>query len=141
MALPAPASLTSHQPPALLLAELLEAAADGSQALSQLQGAPTDLLTWCEAGAQTVAVLLGYGQSQAAGAGGEAGLAKGMLVGLKGAEILIPGAAAHRCRVARILDLPPFAVYAAEFLDHDGRLIGRSEIKTMGMSDSPGGNP
>jgi hypothetical protein len=68
MDLPAPATLTSHQPPALLVARLLEGNAEstaGRAALLNPHG--LDLLQMLEGGAQSVAVIVGHARRAAGG--------------------------------------------------------------------------
>lgn len=128
MRFPPPSELTSHQPPALLVDALLEAAADGSTARSRLLNvAGLDLLQLIEGCAQTVAVLMGATLRAQGGAA-----AKGMLVGVKDARLDadIPADALVEVEVARQYQLPPFSIYLAT-VTSDRAVVATIELKTM----------
>ncbi len=130
MGFPPPAELTSHQPPALLVAELLDATADGSSGRARLMNSSgLDLLQVIEGCAQTVAVLMGACHRAT---GNSAGPAKGMLVGVKDAVLLadIPAGAPIEVLVTRAYELPPFSLYTA-LVSNAGTRIASLELKTM----------
>jgi hypothetical protein len=127
--MPAPAELTSHQTPALLVEALVEAHPDRGR--TRLRAAPLDLLQLVEGCAQSVAVLMG---AQARAGGG--GRARGMLVGLKDAEVLAqaePGEVLY-ATVERLHELPPFAIWRAEVASAGGTPLARVEVKTMALA-------
>ncbi len=127
--MPHPRELTSHQPPALLVEELIAAESSGRAGRTRLRAAPLDLLQLIEGCAQSVAVLMGW-YGRGAGAGG---VARGMLVGVNDAELIGRTGAGERLQVSltRTYELPPFTIWHAEVTAGDGRPVMRSEIKTM----------
>ena len=129
--MPHPRELTSHQAPALLVEELLEAAASGLAGRTRLRAAPLDLLQLTEGCAQSVAVLMGW-HGRSAGAGG---LARGMLVGVKDAALHGRTQAGETLEVSLTCahQLPPFAIWQAEVTAGDGRPVMRVEVKTMAL--------
>lgn len=138
---PEPFELTAHQPPALVVATLESASEDGSQALTTLCPELTDLYQLCEACAQSVAVLMGHHARQQAQSSSMA-RAEGMLVGLKGAVLVRQPAAHETLQVSlnRLLEMPPFAVYAARISDGEGRTVMEAEIKTMTTNEAATGD-
>jgi predicted hotdog family 3-hydroxylacyl-ACP dehydratase len=125
--MPPPATLTAHQPPALVVDGLL--AADGFTARARLRAGPADLLRLTEGCAQTVAVLMGW-----AGRSAGAGPARGMLVGVREAVLEgDPGPGPFTVAVERLHELAPFSVFAARVERPDGSVAARVELKTMGL--------
>jgi hypothetical protein len=134
---PAPHELTAHQPPALLVAELLAVMGSedgGSTRLTNTHG--LDLLQLIEGCAQSLAVILGQGLRAS---GGPA--ASGMLVGVKQAILIQPVLAGIELRVEAKLEhrLPPFRLYAVQVVSGDGVVHMTAELKTMStdVGDSP----
>lgn len=125
---PQPSQLTSHQAPALLVDELLEAATDGSSARSRLINRDgLDLLQIIEGGAQTIAVLMGATMRARGG-----GPAHGMLVGVKNARLAQDIGAGRLVEVHLSLSysLPPFSLFDAR-ITVDGNEVAHFELKTM----------
>ena len=125
---PPPHELTSHQPPALLVAELLAADADGGAGRARLLNpAGLDLLQLVEGGAQTLAVLMGHVQHAGGG-----GAASGMLVGMKDVRLTRVALPGETVEVAATLvhRLGPFRLYAVRATAGGEELLS-AELKTV----------
>ena len=133
--LPPPRELTSHQPPALLVGELLAVAADSTAGRARLLNpAGLDLLQLVEGCAQTLAVLMGHGLRAGGG-----GAASGMLVGMKDVRLTRPAAAGETVEVAATLvhRLGPFRLYAVRATAGDDELLS-AELKTVSTGGETG---
>lgn len=132
---PPPAQLTSHQAPALLVSELLEAAVDGSAARARLINSNgLDLLQIIEGSAQTIAVLMGATQRA------DGGLpAQGLLVGVTNARLDHDIRAGHlvEAHVHLSYSLPPFCLFGAR-ITVDGAEVAHFELKTMSQLTGTG---
>jgi hypothetical protein len=131
-AFPPPAELTSHQPPALLVAELLAVGADGNSAQARLlNDHGLDLLQVIEGSAQTIAILMGVSLRAHGG-----GPAEGMLVGVKNASLAEDLSPAQRVEthISHSYTLSPFSLFAVR-VTADGRTVAEFELKTMALKD------
>ena len=131
-----PQQLTSHQPPALLVARLLETRADGSFACTELLPGAYDLLQCCEAAAQSVAVLMGHCGRQQQGAQAEP--AQGMLISLKNARLhqAIPDTTNCRMTIERVASMPPLAMYQATYRDAEQASLMEVTLQIMSTTRS-----
>ena len=132
---PAPHLLTSHQPPALLVAEVLAVGAGGTAGRARLLNHDgLDLLQLAEGCAQTVACLMGHAQRVAGGAA-----ASGMLVGLKDVALQRLAEPGETIEVAAELshELGPFRLYTARVTAADGTTLLTAELKTMATGSAP----
>jgi len=135
MGFPAPATLTSHQPPALLVAELIRAEANGAAGQTTLLNPDgLDLLQMLEGGAQSVAVILGQALRDLDGPA-----ASGMLVGSKDVVLHRPARPGECVQVSATLahTLEPFRLYEITVTSGDGDLLLTAELKTMSTNVQP----
>jgi hypothetical protein len=131
---PAPQELTSHQPPALLVADVLSVAVGGVGGRARLLNPDgLDLLQLTEGAAQTLAVLMGQAQRNAGG-----GAASGMLVGVKDVRMTRPAVPGETVEVTASLshELSPFRLYLVRATTASGEELLSAEVKTMAM-ESP----
>lgn len=132
---PPPHELTSHQAPALLVAELLAAETDGSGGRTRLTNATgLDLLQLAEGCAQSLAVIMGLASRLQ---GGEP--ASGMLVGVKDAVLTRAPAAGEEIEVSAVIEarLPPFRLYRCQVCDSAGHELFRAALKTVSEEERP----
>jgi hypothetical protein len=135
MGFPPPATVTSHQAPALLVAELRAAQPDGGAGCTTLHNPEgLDLLQMLEGGAQSIAVITGHLQRAQGGPG-----ASGLLVAVKAVHLHRPAQPGEPVQVDVALThaLAQLRLHRVTVTGRDGAALLTAELTTMSDGASP----